>query len=673
MAIIKNPNDKTWIARIRAVLRLLKPGLPNSIADFLAASLTLCILYRIFFFAAIFPTSLEPVMRQFITQSLGMMSDFIACAWMTAILFCIHILLITITPQKFSRGVLEIIAFIVFILVAGLYLANLRTFVSVYIGIDYSLLKTYLSTSSLTNISAFITMADIVMFILMLSAYISIKCITMKHKQSIIFSLILIYFIFSFYSVITFIKASSIIAGTRFTALYTSPVNQVMIGYLQSFNKYNRYQVAITNQQLQSLKLIDASFLQPQKNKPALQLLNMNKDKKNIVIFVLESVGYNALFDQTSGKANMPFLQSLAKQGVWFENNYTGGNISALGQFSIFTGLYPNPNHSHYEMRSDLNIPSLIDWLDHSYHSFLVSASNDLYFAVSINKTFSNYYNASNIHPNIKIKDLFFNIFLNEVESFKFFLNRLAQVDTPFVAVYWSGAAHFPYKDYRATANNTNLTSIERYHTGLALLDQEIKDVYQSLKAKNLLKNTIFIVVGDHGDSFGEHNIYLHGFSLYQPEIKVPLLIYAPSYLPAKRIQSVTSSVDLLPTLLDLMHIPYQDNLQGDSLLRHAASNKYVFAYGDLDEIAAIDKHNTKMIISFAKNSCVTYDLNKDTDEIHPSRCINHEQEEAILKFRNFQPKILTEFNAKNKSYLPTRSGTARNSIELPPPALPVS
>lgn len=628
---------------------LLRLKLPGAISDFFAASLILCILYRIFFFSAIFPATLESVWRQLLNQSLGLMSDFIACSWVSAFLFGLYYLLILITP-KIAKPIVNTIfamfVFIIFVIVAGLYLCNLRTFVSVYIGINYTLVKTYLSQSNLSNISAFMTNADIIMFSLMMITYGWIKFISVKVKQKLTFFLILLYFILSFYSLITFINASIIIAGTRFIALYTSPVNHVLTTYLESFNKYNYYQIQINDQQLQSLKLIDSAFLQ-NLPKEAVPLLQTNTNRKNVVIFVLESVGYNALVDRVSGKNYMPFLHHLANLGVWFENNYSGGNISSLGQFSIFTGLYPNPNHSHFEMRRDLNIPSLADWVDKSYHSFLVSASNDLYFAISINKAFGKYFNASQVDPDNK--NLFFSIFSDENKSFKFFLNQLNDAHSPFIAAYWSGAAHFPYKNY-AKSTNTVTSSLERYRNNLALLDQEIQQVYASLKKRNLLNQTVFIVVGDHGDSFGEHsNTYVHGFSLYQPEIKVPLLIYAPSQLKPKQIKTVTSSVDILPTLLDIMHIPYQNNLQGESILSPISSNKYVFVYGDLDEIAAIDKHNIKMIISFAKNACASFNLNTDPDELHPLSCTNQAQLEAILKFRNFQPEILNHFSNRSK------------------------
>src|SRR3990167_1548817 len=145
---------------------------------------------------------------------------------------------------------------------------------------------------------------------------------------------------------------------------------------------------------------------------------------------------------------------------------------------------------------------------------------------------------------------------------------------------------------------------------------------------------------------FGQHeHLLMHGQSLYQEETHVPLLIYSPKIFKPGTIRAVTSSVDILPLILETMGIQYGTQLQGEAQIKIPSERKYVFVYGEQDNIAAISRDNMKMIISFSNDSCVTYDLKKDPHEQRPLLCSDLNQQRAILKFRNFQPKIISWYN----------------------------
>ena len=142
--------------------------------------------------------------------------------------------------------------------------------------------------------------------------------------------------------------------------------------------------------------------------------------------------------------------------------------------------------------------------------------------------------------------------------------------------------------------------------------------------------------------------MYCHGKSLFDAEIKTPLLIYAPKQLKPRLVNHVTSTVDLLPTLLDILHIRHEKQLQGESVFKRAYSREFIFTYGDEDELAAIDHNNLKMILSFSNATCSRYDLNRDPKERHPLACVKDKQQEAILKFRAYQPELLAWYNGSS-------------------------
>ncbi len=107
------------------------------------------------------------------------------------------------------------------------------------------------------------------------------------------------------------------------------------------------------------------------------------------------------------------------------------------------------------------------------------------------------------------------------------------------------------------------------YDAGLALADEFFGRVIETLKKEDLYDNTLIIVSSDHGEQFWEHGKYGHGFSLYDEELMVPLLIKFPENVSANTSSDRFSlGIDLLPTILHLNNIPIPAYFSGSSLLK---------------------------------------------------------------------------------------------------------
>jgi arylsulfatase A-like enzyme len=105
----------------------------------------------------------------------------------------------------------------------------------------------------------------------------------------------------------------------------------------------------------------------------------------------------------------------------------------------------------------------------------------------------------------------------------------------------------------------------DAYDNCLRGLDRRISALLQGLEVRGDLKNTIVIIVGDHGEQFGEHNLIQHSDSLYRPALHVPLLIIAPnSPVAGQRVHQMVTLRDLPATILDLLKLP-QGGIAGDS------------------------------------------------------------------------------------------------------------
>ncbi len=115
----------------------------------------------------------------------------------------------------------------------------------------------------------------------------------------------------------------------------------------------------------------------------------------------------------------------------------------------------------------------------------------------------------------------------------------------------------------------------QRYMNYLrALYDQVLYKLDQGLLTKiarsftnneEIKKNTILIITAEHGEEFGEHEIYGHT-TLYDFNLRVPLVMRIPN-IESRTIHDPVQSVDIMPTLLDLVGIPHNYNFDGTSIL----------------------------------------------------------------------------------------------------------
>ena len=113
----------------------------------------------------------------------------------------------------------------------------------------------------------------------------------------------------------------------------------------------------------------------------------------------------------------------------------------------------------------------------------------------------------------------------------------------------------------------------DSYDDGIADLDEQVGKLVDQLDRRGILKNTWLVVVSDHGESFGEHpNIFAHGSSLFDTEVRVPLVIVPPrekSWGAASIVREPVSLRDIAATIVDLSGQTNDSPFPGDSLARY--------------------------------------------------------------------------------------------------------
>jgi len=109
----------------------------------------------------------------------------------------------------------------------------------------------------------------------------------------------------------------------------------------------------------------------------------------------------------------------------------------------------------------------------------------------------------------------------------------------------------------------------DAYDDCIAALDRQVGALVDELDRRGELRETIVIITSDHGEQFGEHGVFNHGFSLYRPEVHVPLLIMAPTAPAGLRVTTPVSLRDLPATIADLAGVGTISPMQGRSLADH--------------------------------------------------------------------------------------------------------
>jgi len=178
-----------------------------------------------------------------------------------------------------------------------------------------------------------------------------------------------------------------------------------------------------------------------------------------------------------------------------------------------------------------------------------------------------------------------------------------------------------------------------------------IKPLISLLKKLNIYDDTLLVITSDHGKEFYEHNGWLHGRTLYEEQIKVPLIIKFPrSIYRGMKIKEKCRLIDIMPTILDVLSIKYKKNvLDGESLvdlITRKEQKDRIFisdlAYKDVPipcpALIATNKDHMKLIVEKSSSrikSVEIYDLEKDPKE----------QQNEFRSYSKFGRKLVQKLN----------------------------
>jgi phosphoglycerol transferase MdoB-like AlkP superfamily enzyme len=321
----------------------------------------------------------------------------------------------------------------------------------------------------------------------------------------------------------------------------------------------------------------------------------------NVILVICESFsGYKS--SMWGNPLNTtPFFDSLCHNGLFFDHCFTPTYGTARGVWATVTGI-PDVEAPTTASRN----PGAVD-----QHSIINDFTNyDKFYFLGGSASWAN---IRGLLTN-NIKDLK----LYEAEDYKspsidvwgisdknLFLESskvLAQQNKPFFAIIQTSDNHRPYtipkEDQEAFKKVTvPVDTLKKY--GFETLDElnafrytdfSYRQFIEAARKEKYFNNTIFVFIGDHGIPGNAGNMLPMAWTDQRlSAMHVPLLVYNPSLIPARRNDRICSQVDVLPTIAGLANIPYTNTALGRDLL-DSTGQPFAFIYDPDYDIAGVLK-----------------------------------------------------------------------------------
>ena len=289
---------------------------------------------------------------------------------------------------------------------------------------------------------------------------------------------------------------------------------------------------------------------------------------RNVVAVVLESTAAQYLAPYGGEADVMPSLTALSEHALVFDNAYAVYPESIKGLFSVLCSTSPafDVEAEAYAGVACSPLPGVLRQA--GYRTAMFHSGRFAYLgmeAVIGNRGFDVLEDAGHIGGHHESS-----FGVDEPSTVRRMLSWIDGLPRGerFFLMYLPIAGHHPY-DSPGPGAFANADEFGRYRNALRYGDEALGTLVDGLRARGLGDNTLWIVFGDHGEAFGQHEgNYGHTFFLYDENVRVPLVVAAPGLTHGRtRVRRVVSLLDTAPTILDLLGLDAPELYQGVSVL----------------------------------------------------------------------------------------------------------
>lgn len=366
--------------------------------------------------------------------------------------------------------------------------------------------------------------------------------------------------------------------------------------------------------------------------------LNLNQKKFNLVLISIDSLRRDHLGINGYGRNTSPHIDELAKSSWLFKNYHSTGYLTPVSETSVQTGLYPDRIHSEEIKKQKLmTIGHILK--KEGYFNLAFGNSPEFKILKEYRQIFEDAFNVYNIRQlrtfnnrlffwdkisaaisHNKEKPLFLWFALGNAHApFGYLLpNKFADESYrgPFYGLHYFANMQYYYDgqvyDPREKGKKFNLYFMDSknsliaeeikgtfpkkvssedfkflndiYDNGVAQVDYEVGEIIKILKEKNLYDNSIIVLQSEHGETLGERKYIAHT-DIHDEMVHTPLIIHIPQVTSKVFEDNFVSGVDIMPTILDVLNIPFSNyKLDGESFIRKESNNK-ITANVSRDEI----------------------------------------------------------------------------------------
>ena len=346
----------------------------------------------------------------------------------------------------------------------------------------------------------------------------------------------------------------------------------------------------------------------------------------NLLIVTLDTTRADRIHAYGFDGIETPNLDRLAREGVLFEQAVSPAPLTLPAHSSIFTGVFP-PAHGVRDNGGfflDDRQTTLAERLQSSGfttggfvgayvldHKWGIAQGFQTYFDDFDLSKYQSLSLGSVDRPGNEVADKAL-AWLDTVGSKRFF---------GWVHFYDAHSPYDPPEPFKSRYEG------RPYIGEIAFVDSQVGRLLAYLDAHHLAERTVVVVMGDHGESLGEHGESTHGFFVYQATMHVPLLIRAPfDAMAGRRVTDTVRSIDILPTALELLSVKSSEKFEGTSvvpLMTGAKKELGLAAYSEAiyprfhfgwSDLRALTSGRYKYV---AAPRPELYDLQQDPEESH--------------------------------------------------------
>jgi phosphoglycerol transferase MdoB-like AlkP superfamily enzyme len=299
---------------------------------------------------------------------------------------------------------------------------------------------------------------------------------------------------------------------------------------------------------------------------------SVSGNRANVVIIIMESMAAVKMGRYGNPDQLTPFLDRLAEQSLTFDNCYTAGIHTHNG---IYSTLFSFPALKSKHTMNSVDMP-VIDGIAstlarYGYESIYVTTHDDQFDNVGgflSNNGFGRIvaqkdYPADEVKTALGVPD---DVMLKHSISY---LNEITEQGKPFLAAMMTASDHGPYyiPDYFTAKSKDIRKGIVEY------ADWSLSEFIKLAKQQTWFDNTIFVFVTDHGAAIDPV------YSLPLNYHHTPMIFYSPMLINAESRSELIGQIDIFPTIMELLALPYSNNTFGIEQL--SQDREYIYFCAD--------------------------------------------------------------------------------------------